>query len=62
MKSYGAYSPLQRIFWLSSVFGKVHRALSRLSSAFPSLGTDYIDRFMEPVLLHDPAGTSKTSF
>lgn len=31
-------------------------------AALTSLGADYIDRFMEPVLLHDPAGTSKTYF
>lgn len=31
MKSYDAYSPSQRIFWLSSLFRRVHRALSRFN-------------------------------
>lgn len=59
VKSYGAYSPSRRIFWLSFALSS-GCALSRLNFP-PSHETDYIDRFMEPVLLHDPAGTCKTS-
>lgn len=49
-------------FGLARSFAGCTAPLAALTSPPTSLGTDYIDRFMEPVLLHDPAGTSKTYF
>lgn len=54
METDGIYSRSRRIFRLTSLVLRVHHA----ASAPLSSGTDYIDRFIEPALLHDPAGTS----
>lgn len=43
---------------LSAYLARSQGAPYRLGLAPLSSGTDYIDRFMEPALLHDPVGTS----